>query len=56
MHFMKLGRAQARAFGVPDLPLVEVPHPIGGLALDNVRGRADIVVPQLLRLIEDQLK
>jgi hypothetical protein len=54
--FMLLGKAQARTFGVPDLPLVEIPHPLGGLALDGVKGRADIAVPQLVRLIKEQLK
>ena len=54
--FMKLGKTQARTFGVPDLPLIEIPHPLGGLAIDNVKGRAEIVLPQLLKLIEEQLK
>jgi hypothetical protein len=54
--FMKLGKTQARTFGVPELPLLEIPHPLGGLTLDNVKERAEVVVPQVLRLIEEQLK
>ena len=38
--FEKLGRAQARIFGVPELPLVMISHPLGGIAMDNVRERA----------------
>ena len=38
--FEKLGRAQARVLGVPDLPLVMIQHPLGGLAMDDVRARA----------------
>ena len=29
--FMKLGTAQAKVFGVPDLPLLKIQHPLGGL-------------------------
>ena len=38
--FEKLGRNQARTFGVPELPLVEITHPLGGISLDEVRSRA----------------
>ena len=53
---MKLGSTQARTFGVPDLPLVEIPHPLGGLAMDNVKQRADIVVARLVPLIKEHFK
>jgi hypothetical protein len=49
--FLQLGRAQARVFGVPELPLVAIPHPLGGLALDQVDTRAQHAVPQLVELI-----
>jgi hypothetical protein len=51
--FLKLGQNQARVFGVPDLPLVVIPHPLGGISLDQVRQRADVAVPKLLELIEE---
>ena len=54
--FMMLGKTQARTFGVPDLPLVEIPHPLGGLARDGVKQRADVAVPQLMGLINQHLK
>jgi hypothetical protein len=50
--FLKLGQTQARIFGVPDLPLLVIPHPLGGLDLESVRGRAEIATPQFLKLIE----
>ena len=50
--FQKLGETQAKIFGVPDLPLLIVQHPLGGLDLDSVKGRADAATPQLVRLIE----
>ena len=54
--FMKLGKTQAKVFGVPDLPLVEIPHPLGGLSLEQVEGRALVATPQVLKLIEDHVK
>ncbi len=50
--FIKLGRTQARIFGVPDLPLLEIQHPLGGLSIEEVKGRADVAVQQLLKLIK----
>ena len=52
--FVKLGKTQARVFGVPDLPLVMIPHPLGGLTLDEVRGRAGVAIPQVVNLIQEQ--
>ncbi len=49
--FMKLGKAQAKVFGVPDLPLLEIKHPQGGLNMDQVRERAAVAMPQLLKFI-----
>ena len=54
--FMKLGQAQARTFGVPELPLIEIPHALGTLELEDVRERADRVVRQLVSLIEEHTK
>lgn len=49
--FMKLGKAQAKVFGVPDLPLLEIKHPLGGLNMNQVRERAAVAMPQLLKFI-----
>jgi hypothetical protein len=53
--FLKLGRAQARVFGAPDMPLIVIPHPLGGLALDDVRGRADVAIPKVIDLFKAHL-
>jgi hypothetical protein len=42
-------------FGVPDLPLVLIPHPLGGLTLEQVEGRAHHAIPLLVKLIREQL-
>ena len=52
--FMKLGTAQARVFGVPDLPLLKIPHPLGGLSMEKVRERAEVVLPQLLKFVKEK--
>ena len=49
--FMKLGTAQAKVFGVPDLPLLKIQHPLGGLNMDKVIERAAIALPQLLTVM-----
>jgi hypothetical protein len=52
--FMKLGTAQARVFGVPDLPLLKIQHPLGGLNMDKVRERASVALPQLMQLMKEK--
>ena len=54
--FMKLGTTQSRVFGTPDLPLVKIAHPLGGLSLEQVEGRALVALPQLVKLIKEHLQ
>ena len=51
--FEKLGRAQARVLGAPELPLVMIPHPLGGLTMDDVRARAAHATPSVIALLRD---
>jgi hypothetical protein len=51
--FQKLGQTQAKIFGVPDLPLLVIQHPLGGLDLESVKGRAEVATPQLVKLIQE---
>jgi len=52
--FMKLGTAQAKVFGVPDLPLLEIPHPLGGLSIEKVQQRAETALPQLVKVLKEK--
>ena len=54
--FIKLGTTQAKVFGTPDLPLVKIPHPLGGLSLEQVEGRSLVAIPQVIKLIEEHMK
>jgi hypothetical protein len=53
-NFMKLGTAQAKVFGVPDLPLLKIQHPLGGLSMDKVRERAAVALPQLFKVVREK--
>jgi hypothetical protein len=50
--FERLGHAQARVFGTPDLSLLMIEHPLGGIAAEQVRLRADQALPGVLAFIE----
>ncbi len=52
--FLRLGKTQARVLGVPDLPMVMIPHPLGGLSIEQVEGRALVAIPQVVDLIRNQ--
>jgi hypothetical protein len=52
--FMRLGQAQAKTFGVADLPLLRIPHPLGGISVEQVEGRAGAALPELIALIKAQ--
>jgi hypothetical protein len=54
--FLKLGKAQARTFGVPELPLLEITHPLGGISINDVRARSEQAAPQFAKLIKDTLQ
>ena len=54
--FQKLGRTQATVFGAPDLPLLVIPHPLGGVDIESVKGRADVASPQLADVIRQHLR
>ena len=53
--FERLGQAQAKVFGAPDLPLVMIQHPLGGIRIDQVRERAQQALPKVLALVESAL-
>ena len=52
--FVQLGRTQSKVLGVPDLPLIVIKHPLGGLELPDVKARADSVIAQLLDVLRER--
>jgi hypothetical protein len=41
-------------FGVPDLPLLVIQHPLGGQALDGVKARAEVAVAEFVKLLKEK--
>ncbi len=52
--FLKLGQAQARVFGVPDLPLLVIKHPLGGQSIEEVKARGDHAITQFVKLLKEK--
>jgi len=50
-EFIPLARAQVAARGLPGLPVVTVPHPIGGIPAATVAAKAGPIVESVLRAL-----
>ena len=48
-RFEVLARATATGLGMPNLPLVIVPHPIGGISAAEVIAKADSIMGNLIK-------
>lgn len=53
-EFEGLGRGQTKLIGMPDLPLVVVPHPVGGQPKATVEGFADEIVERVAAIVVEQ--
>jgi hypothetical protein len=49
--FVSLGKAQARALGRPQLPIVVIPHPFGRCTREEVRKIADKCADDIAALV-----
>jgi hypothetical protein len=49
--FVVLGQQEAVALGLPGLPIVTVPHPMGDVRAEEVRRRAAAMIPQVLHVL-----
>ena len=52
-EFIPLARAQVSAKGLPGLPVVTVPHPIGGIPPAAVTAKAEAIVDRVLRALTE---
>ncbi len=48
-EFEALARSSAQSFGVAEMCMVPVPHPMGMIPLEEIRAKADTVFPELLK-------
>ena len=46
--FISLAREESRNLGMPDLPIVIIPHPLGGLKENQVSERAQEALDQVV--------
>ena len=46
-----LARTTAKGLGMPDLPLVIVSHPIGGISSEEVKEKADNIFRQVVAML-----
>jgi hypothetical protein len=52
-EFMRLGQSESRALGMPGLPLITVPHPMGDIPEETARERARAAVPEIVRVLSE---
>jgi hypothetical protein len=50
-EFVNLGQSEARSLGMPGLPIVTVPHPMGGIPETEVKARAETIVPEVVEVL-----
>lgn len=50
-EFVRLGQSESRSLGMPGLPLVTVPHPMGDIERDTVRERAESAVGEIVEVL-----
>ena len=47
-RFEILARATAGGLGMKDIPLVIVPHPVGGISPEEVEAKADVILDKVI--------
>ena len=51
MPFLKTADSMARRNGYPDYHYAVMPHPIGNLRPDQIRQRAEVLLPEVLAIL-----
>ena len=51
-EFVNQAKAIAEIQGIPDYPFAIVHHPIGRLTPTDLKNRAQVAIPQILRILE----
>jgi hypothetical protein len=55
-EFATLGRMEAQYQGMPCLPIVAIPHPLGGLSPEEVTHRARLAFKEIMKLLEKEME
>jgi hypothetical protein len=52
-YFISPARTVSKMMGIPDYPVVFVPHPLSGLDSEEVAKRAEEILPVVLRILSE---
>jgi hypothetical protein len=50
-EFLALGRTEAEALSFPSLAILDIPHPLGGVSMEETQAKADQAIDTLLELL-----
>jgi hypothetical protein len=50
-HFVATARATATVWGVPDYPVIYMPHPLSTLTEDEIQAQAQRMADQVIRVL-----
>jgi hypothetical protein len=50
-HFVATARATATVWGVPDYPVIYMPHPLSTLTKDEIQAQAQRLADQIVRVL-----
>ena len=53
-EFVKLGQSESQALGMPGLPIVTVPHPMGDIEETEVRNRAQAIISEVVMVLTEE--
>lgn len=51
-EFWRQGEFVARSLGMPDLPRVQLPHPVAGTGTERLRAIANEIAPSIVAALE----
>lgn len=54
-EFWEQGNFVAKAFGMPELPRVQLPHPIAGTSSNEMRDVAERLAPVIMRALRGEV-
>jgi len=55
-EFAPLGKMEAQALRMPFLPMVSIPHPLGGLKPEEVAEKAKVAFQEILSILDKEMR
>jgi hypothetical protein len=53
--FESLAKLQAKAMGLPDLPIVMIEHPLGGIPAEQAIAKAQAIAEQVAAQVQERM-